>query len=58
MSYYEYFDSNSLCQIIQKLSTRPAILENRMKLLKQIADENGITLQPEVTPSTAEEVSL
>ncbi|KMT08298.1 hypothetical protein BVRB_6g142200 [Beta vulgaris subsp. vulgaris] len=42
-------------KIIQKLSTRPAILESRMKLLKQIADENGITLQPEVTPSTAEE---
>lgn len=32
-------------QLIQKLSTRMPSLENRMSVLRQIADEKGITLQ-------------
>ncbi|XP_021754285.1 uncharacterized protein LOC110719615 [Chenopodium quinoa] len=44
-------------KIIQKLSTRQPSLESRMKLLKEIADENGIKLQLEEAPSTAAEVN-
>lgn len=33
--------------MIQKLSTRQPDLENRMKVLKQIADENNVVLQLE-----------
>ena len=32
-------------QIVQKLSARPPSLEIKMKLLKQIASENGVTLK-------------
>ena len=32
-------------QIVQKLSARPASLEIKLKLLKQIASEHGITLK-------------
>lgn len=32
-------------QIVQKLSVRPPSLEIKLKLLKQIASENGMTLK-------------
>ncbi|XP_021723840.1 uncharacterized protein LOC110691235 isoform X2 [Chenopodium quinoa] len=41
-------------KIIQKLSTRQPSLESRMKLLKEIADENGVSLQLEATSMAAE----
>ncbi|BAT98913.1 hypothetical protein LR48_Vigan06g137000 [Vigna angularis] len=44
-------------QMIQKLSTRMPILESRMKVLKDIASENGIVLQLEVTAVSVEEQS-
>ncbi|KAK9276996.1 hypothetical protein L1049_006535 [Liquidambar formosana] len=43
-------------QMVQKLSTRLPSLENRMKVLKEIASENGIALQlEEPAPITAKE---
>ncbi|XP_014519933.1 uncharacterized protein LOC106776964 [Vigna radiata var. radiata] len=44
-------------QMIQKLSTRMPGLESRMKVLKDIASENGIVLQLEVTAVSVEEQS-
>lgn len=43
-------------KIIQKLSTRQPSLESRMKVLKEIANENGTSLQLEEAPSMAAEV--
>jgi len=45
-------------QMIQKLSTRQPSLEARMKVLKEIANENGITLklEEEEPPAIASEV--
>ncbi|KAL2905058.1 IST1-like protein, partial [Bienertia sinuspersici] len=40
-------------KIIQKLSTRQPSLEDRMNMLKEVADENGISLQLEETSSMA-----
>lgn len=45
-------------KIIQKLSTRQPSLESRMKVLKEIANENGISLQLEEAPSMAAEEKL
>ncbi|CAJ1932319.1 unnamed protein product [Sphenostylis stenocarpa] len=44
-------------QMIQKLSTRMPSLESRMKVLKDIASENGIVLQLEETSVSVEEES-
>jgi len=40
--------------MIQKLSTRMPSLESRMKVLKDIASENGIVLQLEETSVSVE----
>lgn len=42
--------------MIQKLSTRMPSLESRMKVLKEIAYENGIALQLEEASSVSVEV--
>ncbi|KAK7407559.1 hypothetical protein VNO78_09512 [Psophocarpus tetragonolobus] len=44
-------------QMIQKLSTRMPSVESRMKVLKEIASENGIVLQLEETSVLVEEQS-
>ncbi|TKY69374.1 IST protein [Spatholobus suberectus] len=44
-------------QLIQKMSTRMPSLESRMKVLKDIASENGIVLQLEETSVSVEEQS-
>ncbi|KAK7310036.1 hypothetical protein RJT34_07233 [Clitoria ternatea] len=44
-------------QMIQKLSTRMPSLESRMKVLKEIASENGIVLQLEEASVSVEELS-
>ncbi|KAI8009676.1 hypothetical protein LOK49_LG06G02749 [Camellia lanceoleosa] len=45
-------------KMVQKLSTRQPSLENRMKVLKEIASENNIVLQIEETSSEATEEKL
>lgn len=45
-------------KMIQKLSTRQPSLEVRMKVLKEIADENDIALQLEEAPSIAAEEKI
>lgn len=45
-----------LGQIIEKLSTRLPSLENRMKVLQEIADVNGISLQLQEAHSTPQKV--
>ncbi|KAK3222573.1 hypothetical protein Dsin_009598 [Dipteronia sinensis] len=45
-------------KMIQKLSTRQPELENRMKVLKEIASENSIVLQLEETSPIATEENL
>ncbi|KAJ0038600.1 hypothetical protein Pint_23292 [Pistacia integerrima] len=45
-------------RMIQKLSTRQPELENRMKVLKEIATENGIVLQLEEASSISSEEIL
>ncbi|CAL5396549.1 unnamed protein product [Camellia sinensis] len=45
-------------KMVQKLSTRQPSLENRMKVLKEIASENNIILQIEETSSEATEEKL
>lgn len=43
--------------MIQKLSTRPPDLENRIKVLEEIAAESGIPLQLHEGSSASTEVS-